>query len=167
MTDKKEQTYIDKTDWPNGAWKDEPDRVSWVDPATGFDCLLRRSPNSFGWCGYVSIHKGHPLYGKGWADEGVCDLEIHGGITYGEPCDEDPIKGICHLSESRDDAWWLGFDCGHANDISPRFLMDYEAIQPGGKICLWEHATYKDIDYVISEVESLAAQLKEAESGGE
>lgn len=95
-------------------------------------------------CGYVGIPKGHCLYGKEdydkvgvmvkeWAEEMNIDklspvtlflgnlqdteseirmdmfFNVHGSITYtnGGENSSYPIKS---------DLWWIGFDCGHAED---------------------------------------------------
>ena len=33
----------DKAGWGEGPWQDEPDKVVWVDPATGLDCMAKRN----------------------------------------------------------------------------------------------------------------------------
>lgn len=63
-TMKTEQTYIDKSSWPDGPWKEEPDRISWVDEKTGYNCLIRRHPYVGSLCGYVGVKMDHPFYGK-------------------------------------------------------------------------------------------------------
>jgi hypothetical protein len=124
MINKTEQTYIDKSSWPDGPWKTEPDRVSWVDPETGYPCLIRRAGANLGHlcgaganlgylCGYVAVEKGHPFYEQAYSDndyEVDTSLEVHGGITFANPCDGDTITGICHLTKDEDKAWWFGFD---------------------------------------------------------
>ncbi len=148
MTDKKEQHYIDKSEWGNGVWKNEPDRVSWIDPTTNYHCLIKR--NQFGTlCGYVAVGKNHPYYEK----DDRC-LNVHGSITFTDHCQGDPEKGICHLTPDDDDAWWFGFDCGHAGDYSPGVPLPYES---------GFRDIYRDIPYVTAEVESLAKQLKDVE----
>jgi len=57
-------------------------------------------------CGYVRVPIGHPWHGKGY-DE--VDVDCHGDLTFAaadEPCDK----------AGEDNAWWVGFDCGHAGD---------------------------------------------------
>jgi len=143
---KKEQTYIDKRHWPHGEWKNEPDRVSWVDSETGYPCLIKR--NQFGTlCGYVAVDKNHTLFEK----DGDY-LDVHGGITFSDHCQGDPEKGICHVAEDGDHVWWFGFDCGHAGDHSPGMHTEI----------YWDNI-YRNISYVTSEVESLAEQLKAKE----
>lgn len=59
-------------------------------------------------------------------------------------------RSVCHLAApgDADNVWWLGFDCAHAWDISPAFSHRFEPDQ-----------TYRDIDYVTAQVQSLAKQL--------
>lgn len=52
----------------NGQWKDEPDKLQWIDEKTGLDCLIVRNPNALNLCGYVGVPKTHPLYKKGYSD---------------------------------------------------------------------------------------------------
>src|SRR5258707_18375 len=49
--------------WPTGPWDAEPfNKVVWVDPATGLDCMLIRGGMG-AWCGYVGVPKEHPWHG--------------------------------------------------------------------------------------------------------
>lgn len=146
-----EQTYIDKTSWPNGEWKEEPDRISWVDPETGYHCLIKRGPVG-ALCGYVAIEKTHPYYKKDHNDIDW-EFEVHGGLTYSKHCNGNAEVGICHLTKDNDDAWWFGFDCAHYGDFCPRYESVYN-IYTGYDI-------YRDVEYVKFQVTSLAKQLKE------
>ena len=64
---------------------------------------------------------------------------------------------ICHKVEDGedDDVWWFGFDCAHSGDVSPAF----ENLTRCGLSN--RDDTYKDLDYVTREVESLARQLRD------
>ena len=54
ITADRQYSTMDKTGWGPGEWTDEPDKLQWVDEATGFDCLIVR--NSLGaLCGYVGV----------------------------------------------------------------------------------------------------------------
>lgn len=150
---KTEQTYIDKTSWPNGQWQDEPDRISWVDPETGYHCLIKRGPVG-ALCGYVALEKSHPYYEKKDNDIDWQEIEVHGGLTYSEHCNGDAEFGICHLTENNDEAWWFGFDCAHLGDFAPAYESHYNLIG---------YDVYKNVQYVTSQVTSLARQLKEKE----
>lgn len=59
--------------------------------------------------------------------------------------------GICHLPEAGEPerVWWFGFDCSHSGDVSPGYERSFSY---GGD-------SYKDADYVRSEVAALAKQL--------
>jgi hypothetical protein len=67
-------------------------------------------------CGYVRIPAGHPWHG---ADHWELDAQAHGGVNFSAP-DRSCDKG------GPDDAWWLGFDCGHAFDAFDPVLPGYE-----------------------------------------
>lgn len=110
-----------KDDWGYGQWCHEPDKVSWVDEATGLDCLIVRSQVMGALCGYVGLPPGHDLYGR-YYDE-IHAIECHGGLTFSDRCQPtmSPAVGVCHIPQDGRpvDVWWLGFDCGHAWDLCP------------------------------------------------
>ena len=58
-------------------------------------------------CGYVKVSPGHPWHGLSiWEAENIL---CHGGVTFAEadvPCGKEGL----------DNAWWIGFDCAHADD---------------------------------------------------
>lgn len=100
-------------------------------------------------CGYVRVPKGHPWHGKGYDD---VDADCHGGLTFAkadEPCD----KG------GPDDAWWLGFDCGHAGDEQDLSLPHDHVFGVGGVV--------RTQLYVEQECRSLCEQAAEAAKGGQ
>lgn len=146
---------------PDGPWMHEPDKVQWVDDETDLDCLAVR--NQMGaWCGYVGVPPGHPTHGKGYRD---VDVQVHGGLTFADSCDEDAPEGhgICHvpLPGRAADVWWLGFDCGHGTDIVPAsealaLSHNWPKITPP-----WGAPTYKTLAYVQRECHELAVQLAE------
>jgi hypothetical protein len=134
---------IDKSTWPAGPWHNEPDRVEFR--AHGFACLLNRVAGHSGhWCGYVALPPGHPW--RSVRDEQDIPAHVHGGITYAGPCHGE----ICHVPApgEPDDVVWIGFDCCHCDDQSP---LDQRL-----------GATYRDVDYVRAQCESLALQAAEA-----
>lgn len=131
-----------------GVWQEEPDKKQWVDPDTGLPCMIVRSDIG-ALCGYVGVPPGHPWHGKDYQD---IDVDVHGSLTYSEHC----FGRVCHEREAGDpEVWWLGFDCCHARDFAPlKFGMD----------CDWNPDTsYRDFEYVESEVEKLAKQAAKAE----
>ena len=144
-------TYVDKSDWPDGPWKSEPDKKQWQDQTTKLPCLIVRGP--FGaLCGYVGVTKDHPAFGTNWEDN--LPLSMHGGQTFGSLCVPDNKEhDICHVVEpgEEDHVWWIGFDCAHSGDFCPA----------SGKegIFLKYNSTYKNWQYVENEVTQLAAQL--------
>ncbi len=140
--------------WGEGPWQDEPDIAEWRAPGGKLPRLALRGPHG-SWCGYVGVPEGHPMHGKGWEDSEA--LDVHGGITYGSECSGD----ICHQPREGEPehVWWLGFDCSHAWDYSPGLHALLRSL-PGGDR-LREHETYRDLGYVIGEVEKLARQLEE------
>lgn len=95
----REWKTIDKSEWERGQWDNEPDKVQWVDEATGLDCLIVRNHGG-AWCGYVGLPEGHPYYEVGYSDctqkppcgESYCDhspdVDVHGGLTFADHCHE-------------------------------------------------------------------------------
>lgn len=141
-------------------WKNEPDRLQWIDESTGLDCLIVR--NSMGaLCGYVGLPENHPDYErKGYGllgEQKHCDeiYTAHGGISYADHCQGH----ICHQGDvANKKVWWIGFDCSHAGDLIPeskRFREEH------GLTDMMLHETYKDIEYVKSECQNLAMQAFE------
>jgi len=149
----REWTHADKAKWGAGPWASEPDKVQWVDEASGLDCLIHRSPLG-AWCGYVGVTEGHPSFG---IEYDHVDADVHGGLTYSDFCQDttDESHGICHVPEPGRPhrVWWLGFDCSHLGDFVPG-MAQY------GRYRLPESdEVYRDRAYVESEVRSLASQL--------
>lgn len=149
-----EYRTVDKSAWGSGPWRDEPDKVQWVDPATNLPCLIVRGPMG-ALCGYVGVSKAHPLYEIDYNRADEMDdakvIHVHGGLTFAGPCQPNAAEdhGICHTVEpGEDDAvWWLGFDCAHHNDFIPIRNYGFD----------WE--IYRDVAYVRDQVTNLASQL--------
>lgn len=152
--------------FPPGPWSEEPSLVEWQDIETGYECCIMRHSYFGHLCGYVRVNEDHPLAAKsyddraripkGWMerkaslggdigyisaltasigmDEETARLDLlffcHGGLTYG------PGSG------------WFGFDCGHCDDISPRYGQERDG-------------TYRTVNYVKSHCTRLARQLWE------
>ena len=177
--DEEMKTYTtneNKSEWGEGPWVDEPDKVVWVDPATNLDCMIHR--NQVGaWCGYVGVPNTHPDYGKEYDN---VDVEVHGSLTYSNKCQTQATEehGICHVPEPgrEHDIWWLGFDCAHAFDLAPQMEAHTRKMyEPGGPLAdrkeehdrimegdhLLPRTTYKDMHYAMHEVENLAIQINE------
>lgn len=179
----KELTYetFDKSDWGDGPWMDEPDKMQWQDGETGLPCLAVR--NHFGsWCGYVGVSPDHPAYGLGYDDVRTASgdwPDVHGGLTYAGHCrDGDEATNICHVPEpgEPDKVFWFGFDCNHWRDFAPEMHArtrkmggpfedeDYDhekALANAGSPTEGVSGVYKDLGYVRAEVAQLAKQLAE------
>lgn len=145
-----EYTTIDKSKWQYA--QNEPDKKQWQHE-NGLACIIVRNPiPGLGFlCGYVGIPENHPYYGMEY--DKIDDIEVHWGLTFSGFCHEstDHSKGICHKSDEK--VWWLGFDCGHSNDICPS-PKPYEV-----PLELLNYGYYRDFDYVTNEVNNLAEQL--------
>jgi len=151
---------VDKSDWGDGAWQDEPDKVQWIDEATDLDCMIKRNAHLGNWCGYVAVPPGHPWHGLP-CDDVDADVEVHGGLTYGSACQEDvpEAEGICHVPAPgrAADVWWFGFDCGHFMDLMPGLIARER--QMGFPVPPALLLAYRDVAYVRAECSALAAQL--------
>jgi hypothetical protein len=145
-------TTIDKTDWPEGEWKNEPDKMQWQDKETGLPCLIVRGPSG-ALCGYVGVPEGHPYFKREYDDVGA---DVHGGLTYSDHCQEteSECEGVCHKPDpgESDHVWWLGFDCAHYRDFMPKpTFRGY-----------FGEGIYRNLDFVKGEVANLARQLQAA-----
>lgn len=93
-------TTEDKTDWPDGPWKDEPDKVQWPDESTGLPCLIVRN-DCGAWCGYVGVPDSHPLFGVGYDDAHDRNdaISVHHGLTFASSCQigRPEAEGVCHV----------------------------------------------------------------------
>lgn len=147
-----------KLQWPNGPWRDEPDRILWPDPETRLQCMMIRNKDWGNWCGYVGIPLDHALAKfTDYMEPPISGLEVHGGVTYFEPCPQDDHdvdhdhgpEAICHAGTER--LMWIGFDCGHGCDLAPSF-------SPESSFVLQE-TRYKDMYYVKTECMRLAEQV--------
>lgn len=173
----------ERQSWGEGPWRDEVDKKQWVDDESGLPCLIVRGPSGV-WCGYVGVPEGHPLFkveyddiGGGWGDlieaaftGGIrpkdVEVDVHGGLTFSGLCaPDDKEHGICHVVEpgENDRVWWLGFDCGHMNDVAPgteaklrelghESSFDFESEDTPAYL----RKTYKPQSYVTKETISLA-----------
>lgn len=144
--------------WASGPWDSEPDRVSWIDPLTNRPCLITRHPDFGFLCGYVAVDPQHHLWGMSWRD--IYGLYAHGGVNYSDKCAEsDDITAVCHAPKPGmpEDVWWFGFDCAHAFDLIPASAAILAKFDHGTPE--WMQDVYRNIIYVINEVQQLAKQL--------
>lgn len=178
---------------PSGAgpWKNEADKIAWIDDMSGYGCIIRRSPTKRHLCGYVSVPPGHPLFGRHIGTMGDFLIGVHGGLDYAAACQARQAEevSICHPSDNRtrrivpegfqqnvhvnevaagqigdrhDDAWWFGFSCDQVTDITP---TTREESRPNGLLDGVNRPTYKDEAFVYAQCVRLAAQLKAIEEG--
>jgi hypothetical protein len=152
----KEWSFIDKSAWSDGEWKNEPDKVQWIDAVTGLACLIVRGKFHGALCGYVGVPSSHPLYQKEYGE--VESFVVHGGLTFSNACQEDDKEeGVCHIPEpgEPDHVWWFGFDCAHGFDYMPA-AGHFDTGLSG----LCSVASYRNVQYVKEQCAELALQLK-------
>jgi hypothetical protein len=143
-------SFVDKSAWPPGPWHDEPDKLQWTDTETGLPCLIVRNERMGNLCGYVGVSKGHPAFEQDYRHLPI-DISVHGGLTFADRCSGDE-HGVCHVVEAGEDdaVWWLGFDCGHWDDVFPAYVMPRMVA---------DRSSYKTVAYVQAECHELAVQL--------
>jgi hypothetical protein len=73
-----------------------------------YKCIVVRIPIMGHLCGYVGVQKGHKYYGTACSD--IEEIEVHGGITYGEFC-----GGYVSNSPGKK-LYWIGFDLARIGD---------------------------------------------------
>jgi hypothetical protein len=167
MTAAIEYRTLDKRTWGDGQWQQEPDKVQWTDEATGLPCLAVRGPHG-ALCGYVGVAEGHPYFRVEYGDGPEDRLDVHGGITYSDLCQEgNEAASICHIPApgQPDHVWWFGFDCAHSGDFCPGSnarlsdaFMRSHGLHKGPQ----PYEQYRTLAYVQGECRALAAQLAAA-----
>lgn len=147
-------------------WETEPNHIMWTTRA-GLPAVVKRAHLGH-LCGYVGIPSEHYLTGRsarrgGGTDVGgyvagddlssdldsdLMALKVHGGVTWGA-AEIDRADGLTEEARKATTgvAWWIGFDASHANDLVPKL---------GPPIA---GQTYRDMAYMRTECEKLAAQL--------
>ena len=151
----------------DGPWQQEPDKLAWVDAATGLPCtILRQEDGVLG--GYTGVGEDHPLFGfEVDAVPGALGISPHGGLDYAAMCEDGPAEiTICHpISAShraRKRPGWSkdgGFQCNRNHDLVPgRQVNPNDLGAENGRV-------YRDIAYVYSQTCRLARQLRAAMDG--
>lgn len=130
----------------------------------GFPCIVRRGLWTGAWCGYVGVGKSHPFFKKGYSNELLNDIRVHGGLTFASPCFEDGEVGICHPDDGNDERFWFGFDCAHAGDYIPVAYREVKFMEALNALFGHRADQYRDIDYVVGETKRLADQFHKVES---
>jgi hypothetical protein len=134
--------------WGDGPWIQERDFLGFR-TRVGYQGEIFRNPQLGTLCGYVFVPEGHPAYGLG--ENGLEDIEIHGGVTYSSFAGD--VKRL----------WRIGFDCGHVRDYIPGISNTTQKKFFGNHYGALGASVYRDWDYVVKEVESLARQLMKME----
>jgi hypothetical protein len=131
-------------------WEIESDGCTFK--SCGFDCEIKRHPSLKHLCGYVDVPvKAFEQWPSFESYEWECPDDdprrvihscVHGGVTY------DRING---------DVRRIGFDCGHAGDLSPGGMRNLSRAFLEG----FETAAdvYRDMKYVTGETRKLAKHL--------
>jgi hypothetical protein len=91
-----EYRTVDKSTWPRGAWDQEPDKVQWIDEATGLDCLIVRNGGG-ALCGYVGVGPSHPSHQQDYND---VDVDVHGGLTFSDTCADASRENFVRWQQS-------------------------------------------------------------------
>lgn len=137
---------IDRSNWGKGPWDNEPDFEVFQICGAGWNYLgiVRRLPMG-NLSGYVMQLVDDPCYNFTMND--CSDLDVHGGVTFG-----NTHPDIANLTTVQfDNLWFIGFDCGHANDFTPG--LDNRLHGYHGTL------TYRDWKFVKQQVISLAEQI--------
>lgn len=164
ITIDRESRHVDKSEWGDGPWQRESDKMQWIDEATGLDCLIVRVPWTGHLCGYVGVPETHPAFGLDYDkanelasinEDNYRLFNVHGGLTFAGACQEGAEEdGICHVPQPGrpDRVWWFGFDMAHLDDLMPA---------SEARLSLWSHQrdVYRTVEYVQGECTHLASQL--------
>lgn len=166
----------------DGPWKNEADKIAWVDPDTAYQCILRRNARRGYLEGFVGVEPSHPLFGR---QPGTLDgygIAVHEGLTYSAMCEinQPEALSICHVQHLglakgprregpqtgrslvlHQQAWWFGFSCNGEGDVIPIDKpVQRQDFMPGVNF-----VNYKDEHFVRQECTRLALQLKAIEDG--
>jgi hypothetical protein len=136
-------TFIDKSEWPEGAWHEECDIATWIDATTSYPCLAER--NAYGaWSGLAGVDEHHPLYLVPWDADAFRFVEVHNGVTLTRV---DRKESMYFTPPKM--YWWIGFACTHPK-------QDRVPLSHGR---IYKRAKYKDFHFVTKELTHLCRQL--------
>lgn len=124
--------------WGKGEWNYELDLIEWIDDYTGYECRVRRNKHAGFLTGTVVIPESNRFYGINYDNHDELEFSAHTGIN---------ITGF-----SKDGKYRVGFRCNQGFDVVPHKKM---------LLYLDGNESYKNIDYVKKETESLAKQIYE------
>lgn len=131
------------------AWNEEPDWLAWR--VRSLPAVIIRN-NMYTLNGYVGVPEEHPMHGLHYDETDY--MPVHGGLTY---CGELPSHSYpdCPTFAGH---WFFGFDTGHCMDFSP-YMASLTSQFGSSPLFDGDDVVYRDLDYVIKEVTSLADQL--------
>lgn len=150
------RTYFlyDKTSWGKGPWQDEPDYVAFIDKETTYPCVAKR--NMLGaFVGYVGTDERHPLYMSEVGCPEFDFIDAHerapsfAAFLPDESLNFSPPKRY----------WWIGFDCMHDNDHCPWRDKTTKPQPTLPRTRRRGQGIYRDLPYVVEQLEFLASQL--------
>ena len=166
----------------DGPWENEVDKIAWVDPDTGYQCICRRNAREGYLEGYIGVDPTHPLFGRRIGTLHGYGIAVHEGLSYSAICqiDQPEALSICHVKHSglakgphregpqsgrslvlHEQAWWFGFSCNGEGDVIPIDKpVQRQEHMPGVNFM-----EYKNEHFVRQECTRLAAQLKAIEEG--
>lgn len=140
--------FNNKSHFPDGKWKSEPDFCKWT--SFGLTCLVFRDMSLGIWKGLVGLPSNHLFYKKTMDKildyDQVLDLffSVHGGIsTIGYL----PYK----YSNHNNDLWWIGIETCHGEDFMPLAQLE----NPNDSA----NQVYKDFVFIRRETKKLAKFL--------
>jgi hypothetical protein len=146
--------FLDKTHFPQGVWRNEPDFCCWS--YQDLPCLAIRDMKLGVWRGLVGIDAKHPLFGKKIDDilkiKSGMDifLDIYGGLA---SAGKLPSK----YREYGSELWWFGLETSNGGDLMPLLKLDEN--DPETKKVIGKQ-TYKSFAFIRKETTKLAKMLK-------
>lgn len=136
-------SLIDKSEWGDGPWQDEPDLAWWgLGSMTG---LVQRVEFSGSLCGYVVLPPKHRLSGTPARD--LEHMRVHGGVTW-----SGSLVELGEFDMAPAQSWVIGFNASHHCDYLPAYALN-AGLNPIG-----DPKDYKDMAYMRRQVIRLAAQ---------
>lgn len=145
----KSGSYLDKSQWGEGEWRQEPDYLFWIEESSNLPCAIVRTPIYGSLCGYVGVPSGHPYYRM---EYGGLNLKTCPELSYSDFL--SPVFQIewqSGILENYLNCWFLGFHGKLTIDLTPglkKFLPD--AILPGA---------YRNLGEVFRQAEAMAKEL--------
>lgn len=145
----------DKSTWGEGDWQNEPDQAQWI--SKSLPCLIIRNSNG-NFCAYIGVPATHPYYNKHHDD---VVLYAHGNVNFSGkqiPKDDKQAEDCDSADSTNETVWWFGFSCDHVCDYQP---AKHIRNQSDDQIAIdtANNGTYRNIHYVMCEVETLVGQL--------